>query len=311
MWRYIVNRLLSLLAMLAVAVVVTFIANRFVPGDPVLTMLGDRSNDAQMVANLRHQYGLDLPLVQQFLNYVLGLLHGDFGLSFRFPGTPASDVIGDGIAVSPIIGFGALFLAISLGLLIGAFAAARAGTLVDTAIMLIVVIGLSVPSFVLATLFVWLLSVKLGWLPVAGWGTPRQAVLPIMLAALPEIAYFARMTRTFLLETLSLDFVRTARSKGLPERIVVFRHALRNAMLPLLTVAGVLLGGLVTGTVVVENIFNIQGLGRIALTSIEARDYPVTLGIVLLFTAVYGVANFLVDLAYLAIDPRIRLGAAT
>lgn len=307
MRSYIGNRLLAFVAMIAVAIIATFVANRFVPGDPVLVMLGDQSSNEELAMRLRADYGLDLPLHEQFVRYVLGLLRGDLGLSFRFPGVPVAEVIGDGLRISPVIGLAALLLAVGFGTLLGAIAAVRAGTLVDTGLMMVVVVGLSIPSFVLATALVWLLSVRLGWLPVAGWGTLQQAVLPVFLAALAPTAYFTRLTRTFMLETLGMDFVRTARSKGMPERIVVFRHALRNALVPLLTVAGMMLGGLITGTIVVENIFNIQGLGRIAVTSIEARDYPVTMGIVLLFTLSYGAINLLVDLAYVAIDPRIRL----
>lgn len=304
---YISNRVISFVAMIVVAIIATFIANRFVPGDPVLVMLGDQSGNHELAARLRADYGLDKPLPEQFVRYIGGLLSGDLGLSFRFPGVKVGDVIADGLKISPIIGLAAMVLAISVGSAIGVIAAMRAGTFLDTGLMVTVVIGLSLPSFVLATGLVWLLSVRLGWLPVAGWGTPAQAVLPILLVAIGPIAYFARLTRTFLLEVLNQDFIRTARSKGIPEVVVVLRHGLRNALIPLLTVAGVMLGGLITGTVVVENIFNIQGLGRIAVTSIAARDYPVTMAIVLLFTIFYGVINLCVDLAYLVVDPRIRL----
>lgn len=309
MRSFLINRLASFVAMIAIAIIATFVANRFVPGDPVQVMLGDQSSNHELAARLRADYGLDRPLLEQFLRYVSGLLTGDLGLSFRFPGVPVSDVIGDGLRISPLIGLGALFLALSIGTIVGAIAAVRAGSLVDTALMAIVLLGLSIPSFVLATGLVWLLSVKLGWLPVAGWGTVQQAILPVALVAIGPIAYFARLTRTFLIETLSQDFIRTARGKGLPERVVVLRHALRNALVPLLTVAGVMLGGLITGTIVVENIFNIQGLGRIAVTSIFARDYPVTMGIVLMFTMFYGIINLIVDIAYVYIDPRIRVSA--
>lgn len=308
MRAYLFSRLLSFVAMIAVAIVATFIANRFVPGDPVLVMLGDQSSNLELAARLRADYGLDLPVHRQFLRYVGGLLVGDFGLSFRFPGVPVTAVIADGLAISPLIGGAAMLLALGVGTLAGVIAAARAGTLIDTGVMTLVLFGLSLPSFVLATGLVWLLSVRLGWLPVAGWGSPAQAVLPVLLVAVAPIAYFARVTRTFLLEVLGKDFIRTARAKGMPERTVLLRHGLRNALVPLVTVAGVMLGGLITGTIVVENIFNIQGLGRIAVTAVAARDYPVTMGIVLLFTLFYGSINLLVDLAYPWIDPRIRLG---
>ncbi|SFZ84563.1 peptide/nickel transport system permease protein [Devosia enhydra] len=310
MSQYLARRIASFVAMIAVAVIATFIANRFVPGDPVLVMLGDQSSNLDLAARLRADYGLDLPLHEQFVRYVTGLLRGDLGLSFRFPGVPVGEVIADGLRISPVIGLAALVLSLTLGTLLGAIAAVRAGSLVDTGLMFVVVIGLSVPGFVVATGLVWLLSVRLGWLPVAGWGTPQQAILPIIVAAIGPIAYFARLTRTFLLETLGQDYVRTARAKGVPERGVVLHHALRNATVPLLTVAGIMMGGLITGTIVVENIFNIQGLGRIAVTSIAARDYPVTMGIVLLFTLFYGTINLLVDIAYVLVDPRIRLAVS-
>ncbi len=309
MLSFLAQRLAGLVATVLVAVVLTFVANLFVPGDPITVMLGDQSSNRELAAKLRAEYGLERPVLEQFVSYVLGLLRGEMGLSFRFPGTKVSSVIADGLAISPLIAGAALALAIPIGIAVGVFAALRRGSFADTGVMLVLVIGLSIPNFALAALFVWLFSIKLGWLPVAGWGRPVQAILPIALLAIPAAAYLARLARTFMLEVLQQDYIRTARAKGLSERLVVWRHGLRNVLLPILTVIGVILGGLITGTFVVETIFNIPGLGRIAIQSIFARDYPVTMGIVMLFTLVYALINFGVDLLYGVIDPRVRAGA--
>jgi ABC-type dipeptide/oligopeptide/nickel transport system permease component len=305
---YLARRLLALLATVAAAVVLTFVANQFVPGDPVTVMLGDQSANLALADKLRHEYGLDRPWPAQFASYLAGLAVGDMGLSFRFPGTPVAAVIADGLRISPLLAAAALAIAVPLGLSLGVFAALRRNTLADTGTMLVLVAGLSVPNFAMAALAVWLFSIKLGWLPVAGWGAPAQAVLPVALLAIPPAAYIARLARTFMLEVLQQDYIRTARAKGLAERLVVWRHGLRNALLPILTVIGVILGGLITGTFVIEVLFNIPGLGRIAIQSIFARDYPVTMGIVMLFTLFYGLINFAVDVLYGVVDPRVRAG---
>ncbi len=309
MTRYIVSRLLGLIPVLMLAVIITFIANRFVPGDPVMVMLGDQSADVALAAKLRAEYGLDRPVWQQFWAYTTGLLQGDLGLSFRFPGVPVVDVLADGLKISPLLALAAIAVAVPLGLMVGVFAALRRNTAADTAVILVLVAGMSIPNFALAAFAVWLFSLTLGWLPVAGWGRWDQAVMPVLLLAIPPAAYIARLARTFMLEVLSQDYVRTARAKGLPRRLVVWRHALRNALIPVLTVIGIILGGLITSTVVIETVFNIPGLGRIAIQSIFARDYPVTMGVVMLFTAFYALINLVVDVLYGVIDPRIRVGA--
>jgi len=307
---FLLQRLAGLVGVLAVALVLTFVATRLVPGDPILVMLGDQSANLELADSLRAQYGLDRPLLEQFVAYLGEMASGRMGLSFRHPGVPVSEIIRDGLWISPLLAGGALLIGVPLGLGLGILAAMRQNTLFDTGVMLVLVAGLSVPNFALAALFVWLFSLQLGVLPVAGWRDPAHAVLPIVILAIPVAAYIARLARTFMLEVLQQDYLRTARAKGLPERLVILRHALRNVLVPILTVIGVILGGLITGTFVVETIFNIPGLGRIAIEAIFARDYPVTMGIVLMFTFLYAAINFVVDLLYVAIDPRIRTGAA-
>jgi ABC-type dipeptide/oligopeptide/nickel transport system permease component len=297
------------LPVLLTAVVLTFVANQFVPGDPITTLLSDKSGDAALEARLRAEYGLDRPLWRQFLSYVGGVVRGDFGLSFRFASTPVIDVIAPGLLVTPLLAGGALLIAVPLGVTLGTFAALRRNSLADTLVVLGLVAGTSIPNFALAAFLVYLLSVRLGWLPVAGWGALSQMVLPIVLLAIPPTAYIARLSRTYMLEVLQQDYIRTARAKGLRRRLVVYRHALRNTLVPLLTTIGIILGGLLSGTFVVETLFNIPGLGRMAIQAIFARDYPVTMAIVLLFTFFYSGINLVVDLLYGVIDPRIRLGS--
>ena len=310
MLSYAVRRLLGLIPVLGAALVLTFVANRFVPGDPVMVMLGDQSSNAELAASLRHQYGLDRPLWQQFLFFLGGLVQGDLGLSFRHPGVPVTEVIKSALWISPLLAMSALALAVPIGLALGIYAAIKRNSLTDTGVMLLVVTGLSVPSFALAAFMVWLFSLQLGWLPVAGWTRPAHAVLPVVLLTIPPAAYIARLARTFMLEVLQQDYIRTARAKGLSERLVIWRHGLRNVLVPILTVVGVIFGGLITGTFIVETLFNIPGLGRIAIQSIFARDYPVTMGIVLLFTLFYALINCVIDMLYGVIDPRIRIEAS-
>ena len=307
MFRYAVARIFGLIPVLFVAVVVTFVAIQFVPGDPIMILLSDQSGDPVLEARLRAEYGLDRPLQEQFLDYLTGILHGDFGLSFRFASVPVIDVVSTGLAISPILALAAICLALPLGIILGTFAALRRNTLADTSVIFVLVAGISIPNFAMSAFLVYLFAIKLGVLPVAGWGTIDKAVLPVVVLAIPPTAYIARLSRTYMLEVLQQDYIRTARAKGLPDRLVIYRHALRNTLVPLLTTVGIIFGGLLSGTFVVEIIFNIPGLGSMAIQSIFARDYPVTMTIVLLFTCFYAGINLVIDLLYGLIDPRIRL----
>jgi ABC-type dipeptide/oligopeptide/nickel transport system permease component len=305
---YALRRLAGLVPVLFAVILLAFAANRLTPGDPVLMMLGTRAGDPVLAQSLRHQYGLDRPLWRQFAGYLGGVVRGDFGLSYRFVGTPVTEVIRDGLAISPILAVAALSLAIPLGIAVGTFAALRRNSWIDVTLIVVLVAGISVPNFAMAAFLVYLASLKLGWLPVAGWGTVRHAVLPVVLLAMPPTAYLARLARTYMLEVLQQDYIRTARAKGLRPRLVIYRHALRNTVVPLVTTIGILFGGLLSGTFVVETIFNLPGLGSLAIQAIFARDYPVTLAIVVLFTLFYAGINLVVDLLYGWVDPRIRLG---
>ena len=203
-----------------------------------------------------------------------------------------------------------LATAVPIGIAAGTFAARRRNTWKDSTPILALLLGISIPNFAMAAFLVYFLSVKLRVLPVAGWGTLPQAVLPVLIMAIYPAAYIARLARTYMLEVLQQDYIRTARAKGLTERVVIYRHALRNTLVPLLTTIGIIFGALLSNTFIVETIFNIPGLGRLAIQSIFARDYPVTLAIVLLFTLFYSLINLVVDLLYGIVDPRIRLAGA-
>jgi ABC-type dipeptide/oligopeptide/nickel transport system permease component len=305
---YALRRALGLLPVLLTAVVLTFVANQFVPGDPITTLLSDRSGDAKLEARLRAEYGLDRPLWRQFGTYVAGILRGDFGLSFRYASTPVIEVIAPGLLVSPLLAGGALLIAVPLGVALGTFVALRRNSLWDTAVVLLLVAGTSIPNFAMAAFLVYLLSIRLGWLPVAGWGTLSQMVLPVLLLAIPPTAYLARLSRTYMLEVLQQDYIRTARAKGLRERGVVWVHALRNSLIPLITVAGVQVGYLLGGVVVTEEVFTLPGVGRLILWAVFQRDYPVVQGTILFVSFLFMLSNLVVDLIYAYVDPRIRYG---
>lgn len=307
MGNFLTFRIGGLLFIWFVAILVSFAALQLVPGDPIMVLLSDHSGDVEMEARLRADYGLDRSLPVQFLDYLRSVADGSFGLSYRFAGREVIEVIGGGLIITPLLALTALILAVPIGIFLGIAAATRAGQWADTAIILVLVAGISVPNFALATILVWLLSIKAGIFPVAGWGSFSQMILPVAVLAVPPIAYIARLTRSYMLEVFERDYIRTARAKGVRERMVVWRHALRNTLVPLLTSIGIIFGGLLSGSFVVETIFNIPGLGRIAIDSIFARDYPVTMSIVLLFTVFYSLINLLVDLSYALIDPRIRI----
>ena len=306
MWQFALKRIVGLLPVLFVAVLLTFIAIHFVPGDPVQIMLSDHSGNVEMEKRLRAAYGLDKPLYEQFWSYLKHIGQGDFGYSYRYTNQTVYEVIRPSLYISPIIAITALLMTLPPGIFLGVFSALRRNQWKDTAVIFGLVTGISIPNFALASFLMYVFGVRLALVPVAGWGKPVNLVLPVLVLAVAPTAYLARLTRTYMLEVLQNDYVRTARAKGLRHRLVVYRHALRNALVPLLTTVGLIFGGLLSGTFVVEKVFNIPGLGSLAIDSIFARDYPVVMTIVLLFTAFYSVINLIVDLLYAVIDPRIR-----
>jgi ABC-type dipeptide/oligopeptide/nickel transport system permease component len=306
----VVKRFLGLLFVLFSITFITFVVGRLAPGDPIRVLLGNRQDEA-IYTRLLHRYGLDLPWYQQYLNYIGGLLRGDFGLSFRYAERPVTDLIGSGVPVSVTLGLLALLLSLSIGIPAGVLAALRQNTVFDWGTMAITLSLYSIPSFVLIPILraVNYFSFSRGGptLPVAGWGTPQHLVLPVIVLAAASTGYIARLTRYAMLEQLGQDYIRTARSKGLHPRAVYWRHAFRNALLPILTVIGPSIAFLVTGAFVVENLFSIPGIGYVSVQAIGQRDYPVIQGTTVILAVAVVVMNFITDLAYTVADPRIRV----
>jgi len=304
---FIVRRLLWLPILLLIIGFITFVLGLYGPGDPVQVMLGQHSNP-EAVARVRHELGLDRPLLVQYGDYVWKALHGDFGESIKYRGRPVGDLIGRRLWVSVQLNALVLILGALIGLPLGLLAALHPNSLLDYLIVGGVIGLVSIPTFTIAPILAWIFAVKWHLLPAGGWGGifSRRIILPAVVLGSGYAAVFVRQTRANLLEVLSQDYVRTARAKGLRERTVVGVHALRNALIPLLTIFGLMVGGLVSGTFVTELIFGIPGVGQLGVDALFARDYPVIMALTLLVAASYTIANMLVDIGYGFLDPRIR-----
>lgn len=302
------RRILSLIPVLFVISVVTFLLMHSVPGSPFATE--DKPLPPQVKANLEAYYGLDKPLVVQYFSYMGNALRGDLGPSYLQRNRTVNQIIKQHLPPSATLGMLALAVALLIGVPIGILSAVYQNTLTDYVGMFIAIAGVSVPAMTLGPLLIWGFALELGWLPVARWGTWQQAVLPAFTLGLGSAAVLARLTRASMLQTIHEDFIRTARSKGVSERRIVIKHALRNALIPVITVIGPLFAALVTGSMVVEQIFAIPGLGRYFVDSVSSRDYPVIMGTTLLYAVVLVISNLFVDLSYHFIDPRIRLESA-
>ncbi len=300
-----IRRILALFPVLFVISVVTFLLMHSVPGSPFATE--DKPLPPQIKANLDAYYGLDRPLVTQYLSYMGNVLRGDLGPSYLQRNRTVNDIIRQHLPPSAVLGMLALGVALLLGVPIGVLSAVRQNTALDYLGMFVAIAGVSVPAMTLGPLLIWGFALELGWLPVARWGTWQQAVLPSITLGLGSAAILARLTRASMLQTIHQDFIRTARSKGLSEQRVITKHALRNALIPVITVIGPLFAALVTGSMVVEQIFAIPGLGRYFVDSVASRDYPVIMGTTLLYAVVLVLSNLVVDLSYHLIDPRMRL----
>lgn len=310
MSRLIVRRLISLPFVIFSITFITFLVGYLAPGDPILAMMGSRSDPATY-ERLRHLYGLDLPWYQQYWNYLSGLLQGNLGLSFRYQGRPVWDMISSGVPVSFELGITALSISLAIGVPVGLWAALRQNSLFDRLSMSLMLVLFAVPNFVLIPVLRWInyqfYLRDLPSLPVAGWGRPEHWILPVIVLAAGSMGYMARLTRTSMLEILRQDFIRTAVAKGLRERRVQWVHAFRNALLPIVTVVGPSVAFLVTGAFVVENLFAIPGIGFLSVQAISQRDYPVIQSTtVLLAVAVVGM-NLVTDILYGVLDPRVVL----
>lgn len=311
---FILKRLTTLLLTLWVASIVVFLVMEILPGDPALIILGINAEETTLQA-LRAEMGLDQPAVTRYLAWLGGLLAGDLGESYTYS-VPVSRLILDRLAVSLPLALIAISLSTMIAIPLGVLAAARRGRLSDWGVMGFSQLGVAIPNFWFALLLIMLFSVQFGWLPAGGfsgwdrgfWPALRSLTLPAIALALPQAAILARVTRSSVLETLGEDYVRTARAKGLSRTATLWRHVLRNALIPVVTIMGLQFSFLLAGTIIIENVFYLPGLGRLILQSIENRDLIVVRDLVVLLAGIVILINFLVDLLYALIDPRLRHG---
>jgi len=306
MIRFIGRRLLVAIPTLFLVITLAFFMMRAAPGGPFDS---DRKLSPEIEANVLARYGMNKPLGEQYLAYLTGVARGDFGPSLKYKDKSVLQILKENGPVSLKLGGLAIALAASVGIGLGVLAAARQNGGVDHLVMGIAVAGVCVPTFVTAPLLVLVFGSKLGWLPSGGWngGAAANLVLPVVVLALPQVAVISRLTRAGMIEVLRSNYIRTARAKGLPERRVISRHALRAALLPLVSYLGPACAGLLTGSLVVEKIFNLPGLGKFFVLSALQRDYTVVMGMVIVYAGLILLLNLLADLLYAALDPRVRL----
>jgi len=313
MGRYIIRRILWMIPVLFFISIVTFAMSHMVPGGPFTR---EKPLPAEIVANLNKYYGLDQPIWKQYTDYMgftrnpsgefKGLLQGFFGPSYASRTRTVNDIFAAHLPVSATLGLAALAIAVGLGVPLGVLAALKQNSWWDYLSMAVAIFGVSVPNVVLGPLFIIIFALTLHWFPVAGWGRLDQMVMPAVALGLGSSAIIARLTRASMLQVIREDYIRTARAKGLSERVVMVRHALKNAFIPVATILGPMFAALVTGTFVIEQIFAIPGLGKYFITSITNRDYPVVMGTVLLYAVFLVFSNLAVDITYAFLDPRIR-----
>lgn len=304
MFKYTLKRIGISIVTLWVIVTVTFFLMNSIPGDPFT----DQKRIApEIMEKLEKKYGLDQPLIVQYGRYLKNLLKGDLGISMKYKNRSVNDIIKEGFPVSAQVGLMAVAVGAISGILFGIIAALQRGKFFDYFVIILAVIGVSVPSFVFAALFQYVFGVKLKWFPVARWGTPAHYVMPVLALGLRQIAYIARMMRTSMLDVLSQDYIRTAKAKGLSRTAVTWKHTIRNAILPIVTILGTSIAGVVVGSFVIEGIFAIPGLGKHFVQSITHQDYTLIMGTTVFYAVILIVMMFLVDIVYGLVDPRIRL----
>lgn len=305
MLKYSLKRLLAAIPTLLILMTMAFFMMRAAPGGPFDT---EKTLPPEIQANLDKKYHLDEPLIQQYGRYLLDLVQGDFGPSFQYKDYTVNELIATGFPVSLRLGGIAVLLAFFIGSSIGIMAALRQNSVTDYTLMAGAMTGISIPNFVLAPLLILVFAVYLQWLPAGGWngGSPSNTILPIIGLALPQIAYISRLMRGSMIEVLRGNAIRTARAKGLPEHIVILRHALKPALLPVISFLGPATAAILTGSVVIEQIFGIPGLGRYFVQGALNRDYTLVMGVVVFYGVLIILFNFIVDLLYAALDPKIR-----
>jgi oligopeptide transport system permease protein len=302
-FQYFLKRLGGAIPTLFIIITVSFFMIRLAPGGPFDT---ERAVPPDIEANLKRAYHLDESLPRQYVRYLSGVVHGDFGPSFKYKDFTVAELIAQGFPVSLALGSMAMAAALALGLFLGVWAALRQNSAVDYSAMGISMLGLAVPNFVVAPLLTLVFGLMLGWLPVGGWGKGANYVLPVIALCLPQIASISRLTRASMIEVLGSNFVRTARAKGLPARVTISRHAIRAAMLPVVSYLGPAIAQIITGSVVIEQIFSIPGIGRYFVQSSLNRDYTMVMGVTIFYGALVIICNLLADLLYGVLDPKVR-----
>ncbi len=304
MASFLIKSLVHGLVVLWVVITLTFILLRLAPGGPFDS---ERKLPPEVLANIEAKYHLDEPLIRQYLRYLTGILHLDLGPSYKYLDRGVKEIIGDTLPTSVLLGLLALGFALTVSFPLGLIAAYFRNSWIDRFSLLTATLGISVPHFILGALLIWVFALRLGWLQAGRWDNAASMILPTITLGAAPAAYIAALLRSTLIDALGEDFIRTARAKGLREAAVLLKHALRNSLLPVLTVMGPLTAALLTGSFVVEYVFAIPGMGRFFITAVTDRDYPLIMGVTLVYTALLVFANFLVDLLYAYVDPRIRL----
>jgi oligopeptide transport system permease protein len=301
---YVLKRLVSCVITLFIVVTATFFLMHEMPGGP---FDNDKPLPPKIKANIEKKYGLDKPLQEQYAMYMKGLMRGDLGESMRYEGMTVNYIIGYSFPASAKIGSVVVLVSLIIGLLLGINAALHQGKWPDGLCMALSTIGVTVPNFVLATFLIYVFAVKFGWFNVIGFNSPKDYVLPVLSLGGFSLANIARLSRSSMLDVIRQDYIRTARAKGLSKNVVLYKHALKNALVPVVTYLGPLIAGILTGGFVVESLFGIPGLGREFVTSITNRDFPTILGVTVFYSAFLIICNLIVDIVYVIIDPRIRL----
>lgn len=305
MFVYIVRRLLQMIPVLLGVILVVFLIMQMVPGDPAVLLAGEGAS-AETIANIRTQLGLDQPVMIQYVHYVMDVASGDLGTSLR-SNLPVLEEIMTRLPATIELALASILVTIVLGMIAGIISATRQYSAADITIMIIALLGVSLPSFWLGLSLIYYFSVKLHLFPVAGWGTWKHIVLPAITLGTGGAAIVARMTRSSMLDVVRQDYIRTAKAKGLHEQVIIYKHALKNALIPIITVVGLQFGFLLGGTVLVESVFAINGLGRLIVDAIRMRDLPVVQGGVLVASIIFVFVNLLVDMLYRTFNKRIDL----
>lgn len=303
--RYILRRFMELLPVLFGVSILIFGLNRVAPTDPALLLLGQEATE-QELERLRHSFGLDQPLPAQYIRWISKALRGDFGNSYLY-GNPITEEITARLPATVQLSLSGVFVTIAIGIPLGILSATKHGRWIDQLSLVGSLVGVSTPVFLLGFLFIWFLSYKIQVFPTSGWGTLRHLVLPALTIGLPAAAIVTRLTRTAMLEVLRQDYIRTAQAKGLKQQIVLVRHALRNALIPVVTIVGLQFGFLLNGSIIVEQVFAWPGIGSLMVNAASLGDFAVIQGATLLFTVMFVLVNLTVDFLYGVLDPRVRL----